>query len=99
MATQKYVTKTVTKLNDATDWISPRHDAPIPGLDMSIQEESAFVGTIALQKRRGASGAIKTVETYTEDEEARIDDPVAGVQYRLICTAYTSGQCVLELYR
>jgi len=99
MTEQKYVTKTVTKLNDATAWISPTHDTPRPGLDMSIQEESAFVGTIALQKRRDSTAAIKMVEEYTLDEEARIDDNVPGVQYRLICTAYTSGHCFLELYR
>lgn len=93
------VTKTITQVNHATGWISPRHENPLPGLDMCIDCNSAWVGTIALQKRRNDTGATREVETYIEDEQARIDDPVAGVQYRLICTAHSAGQAVAELYK
>lgn len=59
------------------------------GFNMSL---SGFdMATVKLQRSFDDGATWRDVETFVGDAERRVDDPEAGVWYRLNCTSYTSG--------
>lgn len=48
------------------------------------------VGTVALQRSFDGGTTWRTVEQYTSDTE-KVGEAPENIQYRLNCTAYTSG--------
>lgn len=63
------------------------------------------VATVALQRSFDGGTTFKTITatstgtpgTYTADAELVAECPEAGVHYRLLCTAYTSGTIAYRL--
>lgn len=53
--------------------------------------------TVALERSFDHGGTWLSVESYTSDTQKVGDDPEAGVQYRLNCSAYTSGTIAYRL--
>jgi len=104
MATISKVDKvdaTFTAADQVTGWISPYDANPRHIIDMGITGNS-FVGTIMLQKRQVINGVATTevdVESFTEDIQQMVEDPVPSVEYRLKCSAFTSGTAYVELYK
>jgi hypothetical protein len=47
--------------------------------------------TVVLQRSFNEGSTWKNVESFEGDTERRVDDPEAGVWYRLNCTSFTSG--------
>jgi hypothetical protein len=58
-----------------------------------------FIGaaTIALQRSFDGGAHWKTISTYTGSVESVDYEPEEGVQYRLVCTAFTSGPILCRL--
>lgn len=54
-------------------------------------------GTIALQRSFDGGSRWKTIATYTTNNESVEYEPEEGVQYRLACTAFTSGPILCRL--
>lgn len=97
------VSKTISGANEWTEWISPTYDNHSNRLDISVDCESAWSGTIKLQKKNkgAADSTAKTVETYTGDDEDYVEDTVRGVLYRIGCATgdHSAGTAAVELYK
>lgn len=67
---------------------------PTAGRGFNIAVYGTFVGTVDLQKKVGATWVTKfpdSIYTMTEVRAFTDIEPEHGVEYRLSCTAYTSG--------
>lgn len=65
------------------------------GFNLSL---SGFgTATVQLQRSFDQGSTWLVVESFTADAERRVDDPEAGVHYRLECTVYTSGTIAYRL--
>jgi len=65
------------------------------GFNMSL---SGFgTATVVLQRSFDRGDTWLNVESFSADTERRVDDPEAGIYYRLNCTAFTSGPIVYRL--
>lgn len=65
--------------------------------DFVLKIGGTFSATIALEIFNVQANAWQTVETYTAATVKAIDAVAAGLQFRLNCTAYTSGTASYEL--
>lgn len=65
----------------------------------SIGLRGTWVGTVELQRSTDDGGNWYTVQSFTSNTEAQGYEPEQGVpvQYRLQCTAYTSGTILARL--
>lgn len=54
-------------------------------------------GTISLQRSFDGGAHWKTIASYTGNTESVDYEPEEGVQYRLACTAFTSGPILCRL--
>lgn len=54
-------------------------------------------GTIALQRSFDGGSRWKTIASYTGNTESVDYEPEEGVQYRLYCSAFTSGPILCRL--
>jgi hypothetical protein len=95
----KAVSETLALAEQTTDWISPFNDNPWNNLDISIEADSAWSGTIQLQKSRDGGSTVHVVKEYTEDSQEYVEDKVPGVVYRLYCSARSAGAALCELYK
>lgn len=97
------VSKTITGANQFTAWISPTYDNHSNRLNISADCESAWSGTLTLQKKgKGTDDSTaKDVDTYTASEESYVEDTVRGVLYRFGCKTgdYSAGEATLKLYK
>lgn len=93
-STQTAVTGTFTGTGESASFI------PIPGRGFNISVydtggSGAFVGTVKVQRKIGGVWVTKwpgSVYVITDEDRSFIDDdPEHGVEYRVTCTAYTSG--------
>lgn len=57
------------------------------------------VGTVSLDRSFDAGVTWVVVESFTADAEKNIENPSSDVEYRLNCSAYTSGTIVYKLGR
>lgn len=64
----------------------------------ALSLSGTFSATIALERTLDGTNW-RMVEQYTAPVEKTIEEPLVGVQYRLNCTAYTSGTAKGEFYR
>jgi hypothetical protein len=92
---------TLDQAGEATGWIGPNHGTPSPTLDLSIEMDSAFVGTVVLQKIKEEDDVAnpKNVKEYTESAEEQIEDNVPGTMYRLYCSERSAGSAAVSLYK
>jgi hypothetical protein len=86
-----FITKDFTG-TATSDEVDGDEDTP---MHLSIQ--GTFVGTIALQRSFNGGTNWGTVDSYTTVTEKTIQRTSAVYQYRLECTAYTSGTAVCGL--
>lgn len=64
--------------------------------DFLLKIGGTFTATIALEIYNTQAAAWQTVETYTAATVKAIDAVARGEQFRLNCTAYTSGTASYE---
>lgn len=98
-ATYKVVSAVVSGVGDSTDWISSYHNNPGHSLDLSIDVGTTWSGTIQVQKTRDGGDSFNVVREYTGSIETSIVDEVPASMYRLYCSARTSGEADVELYK
>ena len=67
--------------------------------DFNLSLSGTFVATVAVQRSFDEGVTWKTVESYTDEIESIGFEPESGVNYRLNCTAYTSGTVTYRLSR
>ena len=96
------VDKTITAVDDTTDWISSTEQSPKGILDMGIVIDGTWDGIITLQKKQVINGVSTTevdVEVFATSVQRLIEDHSAGVQYRFKCTTHTAGSAYVEIYK
>lgn len=94
------VTATINSAADTfTNGISPRHKNPSCRLNISIDEDSVWSGTIRLQRKVSGMTTWEDVETYAGDTQEFIEDHQPGNLYRLGSYAadYTAGEARVRL--
>lgn len=90
---------TASQAGHNTGWIGTHDGQKLGYVDISIECDGSWAGTIQLQKTRNDGATIHVVKEYTGDAQEYVRDPVPGVLYRLYCSARTAGSAVLELYK
>jgi len=94
------VTATVSSAADTfTPGISPRYQNPSCRLNVSIDDDSVWSGTIRLQRKLSGMTTWEDVETYTDGVQEFIEDHSPGTLYRMGSYAadWTAGEARLRL--
>lgn len=83
VASRTPVTGTFTGVSVSNNYVTRA------GFNLSL---SGFdTATVILQRSFDDGSTWVSVRSFTADGEFRVDDPEAGVYYRLNCTSWTSG--------
>ena len=96
----KSVTATISSAADTfTTGINPRFDNPSCKLNLSIDSDSVWSGTIRLQRKLPTATKWQDVATYAGDTQEFVEDHTPGILYRIGSYAadYTAGAAVVIL--
>ena len=86
----KIVEATLDAAGEQSDWIGPTEGTANNSMNLSIECDSAWDGTLQLMRKRDG-GTEKVVKEYITDAEEVITDPVKGTTYSVKCSARTAG--------
>jgi hypothetical protein len=94
------VSSSFTGTGQSASIVPKKGDGPYDAADFNVSLSGTFVGTVQLERKFTASGgstwhpltaAGTQIGIWTAPCSEVFEEPQGGVEYRLNCTAYTSG--------